>query len=87
MANSLEPAAPISVWECVGCGRIDHPQPCVGICRDRKAEIVFASDYRKALERIAELETVLRRIVGTTPRGGNWERSYRALQEQAQRVL
>jgi hypothetical protein len=87
MGISLDPVTPISVWECEGCGRIDHPQPCVGICRDRKAQIVFASDYLKALERIAELETVLRRIVLTTPRGESWEKSYRALQAQAERVL
>ena len=85
--KAFEPVEPVKVWRCVGCGRIDHPQPCVGICRDEKAEIVFASDYRKALDRVAELEGVLKRIVHTTPRGEHWEASYRALQEQARRAL
>ena len=78
---------PIKVWQCVGCGRIDHPQPCVGVCRDEKAEIVFAADYRVALERVAALEAVLQRMVHTTPREEAWEASYRALQVQARRAL
>ena len=57
----------IKVWECEGCGRIDHPQPCIGVCRDRKAELVHASDYRRALERIAELEAVLARFTHEIP--------------------
>jgi hypothetical protein len=77
----------IKVWECEGCGRIDHPQPCVGVCRDRKAELVYAADYRDALARIARLESVLHRIVHTTPRGDSWEASYRALQEAARKAL
>ena len=83
----MEAAIPIKVWKCVGCGRIDHPQPCVGVCRDEKAEVVFAADYRAALDRIAALEAVLQRIVHTTPRGEGWQLSYRALQEQARRAL
>jgi hypothetical protein len=78
---------PIKVWQCVGCGRIDHPQPCVGVCQDRKAEYVKAADYRRAIDRLRALETVLQRIVHTTPRGEGWERSYRALQEQARIAL
>ena len=70
----------IKVWECVGCGRIDHPQPCVGICRDRKAELVRAEDYGK-------LESLLRRIAFTTPREGEHESAWRALQRDARALL
>ena len=87
MSSALEDVEPIKVWQCIGCGRIDHPQPCIGVCRDQKAEMVFAADYRRALDRIRALETVLARIVNTTPRGDAWERSYRALQEQVRRAL
>ena len=87
MTSTIEPVETLKVWQCVGCGRIDHPQPCVGVCRDQKAELVYASDYREALARIAELEWVLNRIVHTTPRGHSWEASYRALQEAARRAL
>lgn len=81
-------------WECVGCGRIEGARPCVGICQDRKTEFVYAADYdallaQLALERrrVKELEAVVRRLATTTPRKGGWERSYRALQAGAQRVL
>jgi len=84
----------VKVWQCVGCGRIDGPRPCVGICRDEKVEFVHASDYEEAeakLERASRdartLQAVLRRIVATTPRNGEWERSYRALQDEARRAI
>jgi len=82
-----ESVQPIKVWRCVGCGRLDHPQPCIGVCRDEKVEIVFAADYQAALERIGALEVVLQRIVHTTPRADAWEASYRALQGQARAAL
>ncbi len=77
----------LKVWQCIGCGRIDHPQPCIGICQDRKLEIVLASDYRATASRMAELEALLRRIAATTPRAGQWELSFRAMQDQARRAL
>lgn len=87
MTHDLGAVEPIKVWQCIGCGRIDHPQPCIGVCRDQKAELVYASDYRKALERIGELEAVLGRIARTTPRGEAWETTWRALQDAARQVL
>ena len=77
----------LKVWRCIGCGRIDHPQPCVGICQDRKTELVSAEDYRAAERRIDELETLLQRMARTTPRPGQCERSWRALREQAIALL
>ena len=77
----------IKVWECVGCGRIDHPQPCVGICRDRKAEYVRAEDFADVLERLENLENLLRRIAFTTPREGEAESAWRALQRDARALL
>jgi hypothetical protein len=82
------------VWQCIGCGRIDGPQPCVGICQDRKAELVYASEYEEqfwraenAAERVAALEALVRRLAWTTPRAGEWERSYRELQRAARDAL
>ena len=77
----------LKVWQCVGCGRIDHPQPCVGICSDRRQELVYASDYADALERIESLEELLRRIAFTNPRDGQWEPAWRALQRDARQAL
>ena len=70
----------IKVWQCVGCGRIDHPQPCVGICRDQKAEFVNATDYDR-------LEKLLRRIAFTLPKDDEYESAWRAFQRDARALL
>jgi hypothetical protein len=80
-------AETIKAWECIGCGRIDHPQPCVGICQDRKVELVYAFEHEEALARLGILESLVRRIASITPHSGEWERSYRAMQEQARQAL
>jgi len=77
----------LKVWQCTGCGRIDHPQPCVGICQDRKAELVHAADYDRAAARIAALEALLRRIAFTTPRPGETAGAWRAFQRDARALL
>ena len=83
----MEAIETIKVWECVGCGRIDHPQPCVGICRDRKAEYVRAEDYADVAVRLEDLEALLRRIAFTTPRAGEWESAWLAFQRDARALL
>ena len=77
----------IKVWECTGCGRIDHPMPCVGVCQDRKAEYVRAQDYADVLERVENLETLLRRIAFTTPREGESKSAWLAFQRDARALL
>jgi hypothetical protein len=55
---NIQPPARFKAWQCVGCGRIESQETCLGICQDRPVEVVSA-----------------------------WERSYRALQAEARRVL
>jgi hypothetical protein len=90
----MELAAEFVAWQCIGCGRIEGPQPCVGVCQDRKVSFVYASDYAAVLsrlleaeERVAAVEGLVRRMALSTPRTGEWERSYKSLQEEARRVL
>jgi hypothetical protein len=92
--TQAQSAERIKAWQCIGCGRVDGPQPCVGICQDRKVELVSALAYDDAVARAVALraradalETLVRQLAGTTPRDGGWERSYRALQERARHVL
>jgi len=94
--TEIASAAPLIVEasHCIGCGRIEAPQPCVGVCEDRKVRLVDAADHEAALallheaeERAAALEGLVRRLARTRPRAGAWEQSYRALQEEAQRAL
>jgi hypothetical protein len=84
----------ITAFQCIGCGRIEAPQPCIGICEDRKVQFVYATQHEEALkrlelaeERIRALERFVRHFASTTPRAGEWERSYRTLQAQARRAL
>ena len=77
----------VKAWQCIGCGKIEAPQTCVGICQDRKVEFVYAGEHREAIARaeaqVRGLTAIVRQIAQTTPRDGEWERSYRALQERA----
>ena len=84
----------IAAWQCIGCGRIDSPQTCIGVCEYRRTALVDADTHAKTRaaldaatrERDALLAFV-RRLAFSHPRNGAWERSYRTLQEQAQRLL
>ena len=94
MADENMIAERVNAWQCIGCGRIEAAQPCVGICEDRKVQFVYASDHDEALAQLAlahrqaqALEALVRRLAGTTPRAGQWERSYRAMQDEARRTL
>ena len=84
----------IKAWQCIGCGRIEAAQTCIGICQDRRVEFVYASEHEEALARMEQalgqaeaLRALVRRLAWTTPHEGEWERSFRALQEQARRTL
>jgi hypothetical protein len=93
-ARDIPMPEPITAWQCVGCGRLEAPQTCIGVCQDRKVEVIGAWDYaevRAALdeanERIAALEAFLSRVARIEPRTGRWAESYRALQTQARKLL
>lgn len=84
----------ITAWQCIGCGRIEGAQPCVGICQDRRAEFVHAADHDAVLAQLAisqqcaeALAMLARQIAYTTPRDGECERTWRALQANARKIL
>jgi hypothetical protein len=84
----------LKAWQCIGCGKIEAPQPCIGVCQDRKIELVYAGEHEAALARlelacdqVSALEAVVRRLAWTKPHAGEWEHSFRALQAQARAVL
>ena len=74
------PVERMKAWQCIGCGRIEGAQPCIGICEDRPARFVYADDYDR-------VESFVRQLASVTPREGEWERSYRALQQRARDLL
>jgi len=84
----------ITAWQCIGCGRLEAPQNCIGVCQDRKVELVSAWDHADALhaldeanERVMALEALLRRLAHVTPREDSWKQSYLSLQDHARRLL
>jgi len=96
MSNSLVPVAvdTIDAWQCIGCGRVEAPRNCIGICEDRRVELVAASAYAEIVRELSELRRerdALRSLVGrlafTRPRAAQWQQSYQALQVQARALL
>jgi hypothetical protein len=80
----------IQAWQCIGCGKIEAPQPCIGVCRDRKILMVAKDEHERVLgdlerarAQVQSAADMLGRVAHSTPRAGQWERSYRALQDQA----
>lgn len=83
----------ITAWQCIGCGKLEAPQTCIGVCRDRKVFLVGKDEYDAALAEILRLHaqldqvsSMLLRFERATPREGQWERAYHALQEQVREV-
>jgi gamma-glutamyl:cysteine ligase YbdK (ATP-grasp superfamily) len=95
MRTAIDPMTDyIQAWQCVGCGRIEAPQTCLGVCRDRKILMVAKDDHERVVadlqatrRRVDVALAMLARIVHSTPREEQWERSYRALQEQARDAI
>ncbi len=77
----------IEAWQCVGCGRLQAERPCIGVCTDRRVELVEAADYAALAWRVEELETALTLIARVTPRPEALEASWRALQARASALL
>jgi len=77
----------IPAWQCIGCGKIDAPRPCIGVCQDRKVELVAASDVDQLEARLKSLESLVGLLAHTTPRAGEFEATYRLLQERARALL
>jgi len=80
----------IEAWQCIGCGKIEAPQPCIGVCRDRKILMVAKDEHERVVAELARARVLVQtavemlgRVAHSTPHAGQWERSYRALQEQA----
>lgn len=94
LTNKESAAGRVTAWQCIGCGKIDAPATCIGVCQDRKTEFVYGFEHDEVVEKLERvgaktdaLEALVRRIASTTPRSGEWERSYKAFQYQAQRIL
>jgi len=77
----------MKAWQCAGCGRLDSDATCIGVCSDRRVDLVSAADYDEAQRQLAELRLFIRQFALVSPHDGEWERSYKALQQRARRLL
>jgi len=84
----------LQAWQCIGCGRLEAPQTCLGVCQDRKVELVYAGELaaseaaRADAERELEaLRAFLRQLVATHPRDAQWETSFVSMQARARTLL
>lgn len=82
-----QPDSRFKAWECTGCGRIEAPHPCLGICQDRAVELVHADAYRQLQNDNVQMRELILRLARTRPRDGQWESGYRALQRRAAELL
>jgi hypothetical protein len=87
-------AQTVIVWRCPDCGGVDAPQPCIGVCIWHLAQWVDAAVYEAERSRALadcqagrSLAGLLSTLAFTTPRTGQWERNWRALQSQAKHAL
>jgi hypothetical protein len=93
-AKNVEIAERITAWQCIGCGKVEAPRECIGVCKDRKVVFVHAEDYDRAVSHAEQarscnerLASLLTRFAWSTPRTGEWEHCYRTLQLEARRLL
>ena len=84
----------IPVWQCVGCGRIEAPQTCIGVCRDKKVFVIGKGEHQQALEQLAELRrqlaaarSQLQRFALCTPKQDQAGQAFAALQMQVRVLL
>jgi hypothetical protein len=73
-------AETIKAWQCIGCGRVEANAQCLGICQDQPVRLISAADYEA-------LEAFVRRFASSTPRDGQWQRCYLALQREARALI
>ena len=69
----------VTAWQCIGCGRTEGAQPCVGICQERRTDFVNAPDHKAllaqlAMERARDLLELLelqndRKVIGEYSKG------------------
>ena len=84
----------IDAFQCLGCGKIDAPRECIGICQDRAMKIVAAGDYFEAVARAEAAEQqcealreLVRQVARVRPADGRWQETFEAFQQRARALL
>jgi hypothetical protein len=89
----------LSALFCIGCDRLDVPEPCLGACDERVLDLVSAKDHDearaqvgKAIQQADKLRELLIQLVSkmpepSAPMPDDWADTHHALQAQARTVL
>lgn len=84
----------VKAWQCIGCGSVEAPQTCIGVCEHRKVQFVYAQEHEAVLheldharQELARVRAFVQRVAHITPHDDAWQASYRALQKEAARLL
>lgn len=84
----------IQAWQCIGCGKLEAPQPCIGVCKDKKVFMVGKDEHERVLaqnqallDQLERARAMLQRFGLAKPREGQWESSWNALQAQLREAL
>lgn len=84
----------IQAWQCIGCGKLEAPQPCIGVCQDRKVLLVGKGDHERLQaeaeqlrQRLEAATRLLARMSRTRPREGQFDRCWASFQQQARTLL
>lgn len=84
----------IEGWGCPRCGRVDAPQPCLGICIRRPGLVADVAEYREyaaQAERAADtdrsLSTFVHLVAGLHPRPGHEQQTAETLRSRARELL
>jgi hypothetical protein len=87
-------AEPFRAWLCSGCGRVEAPRACLGVCLRRPEEVVRADRHAEVLARAADADRdahalwgLVRRLAWTTPREGHGPETVAAMREAALALL
>ena len=56
----------VKAWQCIGCGKIEAPQTCIGVCQDRKVQFVYASGHEEVLAQANHARHTMAAPVGDT---------------------
>lgn len=90
----LDRVVPVQAWGCRGCGRVDAPRPCIGVCVRRPVpmvELTRIEGLAAALEADAEaavaLVPVVAMIAHVRPRAGREDETRAALAARAAAAL
>lgn len=84
----------IQAWGCPRCGRVDAPQPCLGVCIFRPRAVADAREYRQVAPRAEQVATADRALSGiarlisiVTPRPGQEEATFAAVRARIHSAL